>query len=231
MASGQIEPGGMAEKYKPGVNELRLERGTPGVDAGHPNFEDAQRILQSIREAAKHVDLMIAYQHNHAYDANFQTMFREELPERLVPPKWIKAWAHEEVDAGAYIVVLHGAPILQGVEIYRGKPIFYDLGNFIFNLPLRVDWFEPIAFESIVAHAEFQGKTLKSVTFGPIVLNPTGRGDGALALRTRGLPSPAGERSGYILRRLAEVSRLVGTTVEVNGHKAKVKLNSATTGL
>ena len=31
--------------------------------------------------------------------------------------------AHAEVEAGADIVVMHGAPLLHGVEVYRGKPI------------------------------------------------------------------------------------------------------------
>jgi poly-gamma-glutamate synthesis protein (capsule biosynthesis protein) len=38
---------------------------------------------------------------------------------------------HAAVDAGADIVVGHHAHILRGVEIYRGKPIFHGLGNFV----------------------------------------------------------------------------------------------------
>jgi poly-gamma-glutamate capsule biosynthesis protein CapA/YwtB (metallophosphatase superfamily) len=35
------------------------------------------------------------------------------------------------VDAGADVVIGHHGHILQGVEIYRGKPIFHGLGNFV----------------------------------------------------------------------------------------------------
>ena len=35
------------------------------------------------------------------------------------------------IDAGADIVVGHGPHLLRGMEIYKGKPIFYSLGNFI----------------------------------------------------------------------------------------------------
>jgi poly-gamma-glutamate capsule biosynthesis protein CapA/YwtB (metallophosphatase superfamily) len=38
--------------------------------------------------------------------------------------------AKAAVDAGADIVVGHHAHILQGVEVYRGRPIFHGLGNF-----------------------------------------------------------------------------------------------------
>ncbi len=37
------------------------------------------------------------------------------------------------VDAGADIVIGHHPHVVQEVEVYRGKPIFYSLGNFIFD--------------------------------------------------------------------------------------------------
>jgi hypothetical protein len=48
------------------------------------------------------------------------------------------------IDAGADAVVGHGPHVLRGVEFYKGRPIFYSLGNFAtykgFNLagPLGV---------------------------------------------------------------------------------------------
>ncbi len=41
--------------------------------------------------------------------------------------------ARAYIDAGADVVVGHHAHTLQGVEIYNGKPIIYNLGNFLFN--------------------------------------------------------------------------------------------------
>ena len=35
------------------------------------------------------------------------------------------------IDAGADLVVGHGPHLLRGLELYKGKPIFYSLGNFI----------------------------------------------------------------------------------------------------
>src|SRR6202030_3580596 len=40
-----------------------------------------------------------------------------------------KELAHAAIDAGADIVYGHGSHVLQGVEIYKGKPILYCLGN------------------------------------------------------------------------------------------------------
>jgi len=39
--------------------------------------------------------------------------------------------AHAAIDAGADAVVAHHAHILRGVEMYRGRPIFHGLGNFV----------------------------------------------------------------------------------------------------
>jgi poly-gamma-glutamate capsule biosynthesis protein CapA/YwtB (metallophosphatase superfamily) len=227
MASGLVEEGGSATAARPGVNELRVE-------GNQPNKEDAQRILQSIRDATKRADLVIVYEHNHVFDKPFRTIMLEELPERLAPPEWLKKWTHAEVDAGADIIVMHGAPLLHGVEIYRGRPIFYDLGNFIFQAPpadILLD--EPIDWESVVAYVEFQGRKLQSIRFRPIAQNKIGQGQPDvhdehtmnLFLQTRGLPSPAtGEHARYILERLADLSRPFGTTIEIKGETAEVRL-------
>lgn len=41
--------------------------------------------------------------------------------------------AHAAIDAGADVVVGHGPHVSLPVEIYRGKPVFYGLGNFSFH--------------------------------------------------------------------------------------------------
>src|SRR5579864_7295731 len=245
-ASGLIGPGASATADRPGVNELRVEAGDkeneatvdlPGAPANTPNPEDSQRILQSIRDARRHADLVIVYQHNHVFaNHSFATIFTEGMPERLAPNDWLKKWTHAEVDAGADIVVMHGAPLLHGVEIYRGRPIFYDLGNFIYNVPPVLTYIdEPINWESVVAYVQFQGRNLKSISLRPIVLNNVGNGQpdfhNGLAnnefLDTRGLPSPAeGARAGYILQRLADASKPFGTTIEVKGDTAEIKLKA-----
>jgi poly-gamma-glutamate capsule biosynthesis protein CapA/YwtB (metallophosphatase superfamily) len=245
-ASGLITPGGSAAAERPGVNELRVRAGDkeneatsdlPGAPANTPNQEDSQRILQSIREARQHADLVIVYQHNHVFGNHaFSTIFTEGMQERLAPNDWLKKWTHAEVDAGADIIVMHGAPLLHGVEIYRGRPIFYDLGNFIFNVPPTLTYIdEPMSWESVVASVQFQGKKLQSISLRPIVLNPIGEGEPDIHnphtnnqfLDTRGLPSPAtGARAGYILQRLADASKPFDTTLEINGDVAVIKLNA-----
>lgn len=243
-ASGLIGPGTSAAADRPGANELRVEAGDrqneafvdlPGAPPNTPNQQDAERILASIREARRHADLVIVYQHNHVFsNHSFATIFTEGMPERLAPNEWLQKWTHAEVDAGADIIVMHGAPLLHGIEIYRGRPIFYDLGNFIYNVPPTLTYIdEPMAWESAVAYVEFQGKSLRSVSLRPIVMNYVGEGQADMHnpytnnqfLQTRGLPSPAtGARGGYILQRLADFSKPFGTNIEVQGDTAEIKL-------
>jgi poly-gamma-glutamate synthesis protein (capsule biosynthesis protein) len=243
-ASGLIVPGGSATADRPGVNELRVMTGDrqneatenlPAAAENIPVQEDAQRILQSIRDARKNADIVIVYQHNHVFsNHSFATVFTEGLPERLAPNEWLIKWTHAEVDAGADIVVMHGAPLLHGVEIYHGRAIFYDLGNFIYNLtPMLTYIDEPINWESAVAYVDFQGGKLKSITLRPIVLNNIGEGQPDMHneyannqfMDTRGLPTPApASRAPFILQRLAEASKPFGTTFEMQGDAATIKL-------
>lgn len=263
-ASGLIAPAASATADRPGVNELRVEAGgkqneatedLPGAPANKPNQEDAQRILQSIRNARQQADLVIVYQHNHVFgNHSFATIFTEGMAERLVPNQWLIKWTHDEIDAGADVIVMHGAPLLHGIEIYHGRPIFFDLGNFIFNAPPPITYTEePMSWESAVAHVEFQGQSkaraLKSISLRPIVLNYVGEGQPDIHdpyannqfLDTRGLPSPATNKPGpnenerqslavgraaYILQRIAEQSKAFGTTIEVRGETGEIKLKA-----
>jgi Bacterial capsule synthesis protein PGA_cap len=49
------------------------------------------------------------------------------------PGDWQIDLARFTVDQGADLVVGHHAKVLQGAEIYKGRPIAYSLGNFIFS--------------------------------------------------------------------------------------------------
>jgi poly-gamma-glutamate capsule biosynthesis protein CapA/YwtB (metallophosphatase superfamily) len=246
-ASGLIGPGARATADHPGVpgvNVLRVMAGDrennatddlPGAPANTPNPEDARRILQSIRDARQRADLVIVYQHNHVFgNRSFSTIFTEGLPERLAPNPWLVKWTHDEIDAGADIIVMHGAPLLHGIEIYKGRPIFYDLGNFIYNVPPTLTYIdEPMAWESVVATVQFQTRTLKSISLRPVVLNNIGDGQPDVHneyannqfLNTRGLPAPAtGPRAGYILQRVADAAGAFGTKMEIRGDAATVQV-------
>ena len=68
------------------------------------------------------------------------------------PEDYQKTLARQYIDAGADAVIGSHPHVLQGIEYYKGKPIFYSLGNFIFNNS---------AYESIVVELELVGDETK----------------------------------------------------------------------
>ena len=49
------------------------------------------------------------------------------------PEPWQVKFAHAAVDAGADLVIGDHAHWPKGIEVYKGKPIFYGVGNFLFD--------------------------------------------------------------------------------------------------
>jgi poly-gamma-glutamate capsule biosynthesis protein CapA/YwtB (metallophosphatase superfamily) len=85
-----------------------------------PNSQDIEAISKWVREARARADIVIVSLHAH-----------EQADTREHPAEFIPGFAHRMIDEGADIVVGHGPHLLRGMEMYRGKPIFYSLGNFI----------------------------------------------------------------------------------------------------
>lgn len=63
--------------------------------------------------------------------------------------------AHELLDLGADMIIGHHPHQFQGIEIYKGKPIMYSLGNFLF------DQNDPENQETFIVNMEYEGTTLK----------------------------------------------------------------------
>jgi len=233
-ASGLVR-NGRAAQGRPGVNEL-------AVEGAMPDAEDARRILQRVADAKRSGALVIASHHNHHYPgvekpADFKQLLLSELPDRLEPAGWLRPWAHALVESGADVVAMHGPPFLHGMEVYLGKPIFYSLGNFVFQVPPEsIHLEEPIMWESVVAHARFDGDRLAGVRFTPIAMNKVGKGlpnphdefDVNEYHRTRGLPRCAtGKQAQYLLGRFARLSAAFGSTITIDGEQAALVLPAA----
>jgi poly-gamma-glutamate synthesis protein (capsule biosynthesis protein) len=109
--------------------------------------------------------------------------------------------AKAAIDAGADVVAGHHAHILQGMEVYKSRPIFHGLGNFAIatqalnidgnSSPERRAWaerrrklfgfepdseyltypFHPEAKNAILAYCEFDGHGIVSAGFTPCFVN------------------------------------------------------------
>ncbi len=67
----------------------------------------------------------------HAHESAFAGEFHGGS--RIGPPDFLKEFAHYAIDQGCDIVSGHGSHFLRGIELYKDRPIFYGLGNFIFQ--------------------------------------------------------------------------------------------------
>jgi poly-gamma-glutamate capsule biosynthesis protein CapA/YwtB (metallophosphatase superfamily) len=96
------------------------------------NERDLRDNLRWIREARRQSDWLIVSAHCHEFGgASLLTASsRAELEETA---DFVTKFAHQAIDEGADVFVGHGSHFPMGIEIYRGKPIFYSVGNFVFQ--------------------------------------------------------------------------------------------------
>jgi hypothetical protein len=76
------------------------------------------------------------------------------------------------IDAGADLVIGHGAHLLQGLELYRDRWIIYGIGNFIFGSPGRYAFFGAHPYSAIaelVVEFPDTGRITKALRLYPIV--------------------------------------------------------------
>ncbi len=93
------------------------------------NQEDLAGIGKWIRGATKQADWLVYGVHCHESGATGEY----HGGSRTSPPDFLVDFAHWSIDQGCDLFAGHGPHFLRGIEIYHGKPIFYSLGNFIFQ--------------------------------------------------------------------------------------------------
>ena len=109
-----------------------------------------------------------------------------------------KQVGHAAVEAGADLILGHHPHVLEGIEVYQGRPILYSMGNFIFDMS------EGPKMESAIFnlhYAEDQGWTVRVV---PVYL-PRHR---------LGPQYPSSEKRDALLRRFAGYCRKLGTATQ-----------------
>ena len=207
-----------------------------GAKAGtrtEPDKNDVAEIARVVKSASTLADLVIVSLHCHENGAN-----------RSLPADFIGAFAKAVIDAGADVFVGHGPHVLRGIEIYKGKPIFYSLANFFFQnesvLRMPEDSYEeynlgPEALtadyldarydhdrRSFPADREYWDSVLATTKWNgkklaEIELHPITLGFGQ-PRSTRGRPKLAtGADATRILDMMTTRSKAFGTTVTVKG--------------
>ncbi len=116
------EPAWEATEKTPGVNYVAIT--TRGR-----YFQRVKRSIQEARDGG--ADLIVLSSH---WGPNM----------RLRPTSQFRSFAHAVIDEGVDIFHGHSAHVFQGIEIYKGRPIIYDAGDFVDDYAvddvLRNDW-------------------------------------------------------------------------------------------
>lgn len=183
--------------------------------------EDVATVCDAVRAAREQADVVVVGIHwgvPHGFVAPFQDPLAT----------YQRPLAHALIDAGASAVVGNHAHILHGVEWYRGAPILYCLGNFLFHrlasgtpVALRRN-FPPYSWKSLrspinrmtaVARVRFGGSgQAEAVEIVPAIINSLGEPELA--------PPDQGEE---ILAMLDDLSRPLGAAVRRQGERGYIE--------
>ncbi|HNS65922.1 MAG TPA: CapA family protein [Candidatus Woesebacteria bacterium] len=95
-----------------------------GISFGFVNYNQfvtggKERVYRDMAEIRDSVEVLVVYTH----------WGNEYVQENQV----IKDLAHQLVEAGADLIIGSHPHVVQGVEAYEGKRIYYSLGNFVFD--------------------------------------------------------------------------------------------------
>ncbi|WP_085035663.1 CapA family protein [Ensifer aridi] len=99
-----------------------------------PNASDVSNILRNVRQGKQFADFCIVTNHGHEPGNWCQQS-----------PDYEQSFARKMIDAGADAYIVHGPHQLRGIEIYKGRPILYSVGNFFMDdlrTPVGADMFE-----------------------------------------------------------------------------------------
>jgi Bacterial capsule synthesis protein PGA_cap len=136
LAYDAIAPGYHAAKGEPGSSKLTLSNVKAGVKAARKSGADVVIVFPHW-----------GVEYRYSPFANQQRL------------------AHQILDAGADMIIGNHAHYAAAMEVYKGKPIWYALGNFVFDQT----WSEP-TMEGITLELTFQGAELRQIRLRPHII-------------------------------------------------------------
>lgn len=233
-----LKPMGRAMKVD-GQDTLRIGNATFAVGStvgvvSKANARDLAELAASVRDARQQADWVMVSVHSHEY---------KTPSDPTQPADFLVEFAHAMIDAGADVVVGHGPHILRGIEVYKGKPIFYSMANFIFENDLvafqPAENYEKTELPESALPSDYYSKRSKNDTVGfpagrkywqsvvaeviykddrtlkGIKLHPVALGFGR-SRPQRGQPYPAtGAEAAQILEDITKLSEPYGVKITV----------------
>ncbi len=200
-----------------------------------PLESDVQTMEDDILLARRRNDLLLVSLHNHdvthhrAYGIQDTTPPNEEI------------MYHRAIEAGADLVLGTGPHVLRGIELYKGRPIFYSLGDFIYQYrtperipvdlihqrdiemprPQNVSVFDlresQEVLESVMVRMTLNQGKLKRIQLLPVTIDDEGP--------LYGVPRLASTKRGAeILALMQKLSAPYGTKITIKGWYGEVQL-------
>jgi poly-gamma-glutamate capsule biosynthesis protein CapA/YwtB (metallophosphatase superfamily) len=111
--------------------------GTPARVHTYAHAGDLAALVEDIAKARAQADVVVVSLH---WGIHFVPAVLADYQREV---------AHAAIDAGADLILGHHAHILKGVEVYRGKAIFYSLGNFAMDLRMTPEHAQSKGFKEI----------------------------------------------------------------------------------
>ncbi|WP_206239911.1 CapA family protein [Novosphingobium terrae] len=201
---------------------------------------DVARLMGAIREARSKARVVVLAIHAHetAGDvddmppAPFEPLVLHRAneapsPDEPQPAAFLQPLFHQAVEAGADVVLRSGPHVIGGMELYRGRPIFYGLGSLFFGFGGQRSYKAPGGqiksfpdgwFRTIVPVLRFDAKGRRSIQIHPAAIRSSH--DAADGLPER----PSATESQAILAEFQRQSAVWGTKLMVNAATAEITL-------
>lgn len=99
--------------------------------AGNRSITNSKRTLDEIRALKANRQLVIVSAHSGGEGSGAERVTRG--PEFYLGENRgdVIGFAHDAIDAGADLILMHGPHVPRGMEVYKGRLIVYSLGNFV----------------------------------------------------------------------------------------------------
>lgn len=190
--AGPTSPGAAPMRAYTHYHQEDFKPGTAPRILTFPYPEDLEALVADVRAAKARADIVTVAMHWGLNGVRGTlAMYEREV-------------AHAAIDAGADAILGSGPHRLKGIEAYRGRPIFYSLGNFCFDQPRWVldqgrrqspehtahmdrqgwtydpeyeEWYAVPAENrmSIIARLDVAGSRIRRVSYLPVMIDERAR--------------------------------------------------------
>jgi len=214
----------------------------PGAFHYEMNAQDEAAQILAVRNAKEYADFVIFTMHVHENRYAYQAYSQDHYP-----PDYLVDLVHKLIDNGLDMYVGHGNHTMQGIEIYKGRPIFYNHGNFavqrfgsddsppnagrltnIEATELENDWLQQeINLEAFVAQTKYRDGKLFEIRIYPVDLGVDARNTPWSRSSIPQTPSP--DLARKILKEVQKYSEPFGTRISIEDGVGVIRVSADAT--